>query len=87
MINTGSVLAVKQGRDSTRVIMTDDILITGNLTHINLLKPTCYVMHHQFNTQQLRAEGAEFKIKSTHYTQIYCYHHRTRENKIILAQV
>ena len=24
-----------------------------NCMHYNLLKPTCYVMHHQFNIQQL----------------------------------
>ena len=55
VINTGigSWLKLKSRHDCTRVIMTGEFLITGKLTHINLLKPTCYLIRHQFNTQQL----------------------------------
>ena len=32
-----------------------DLWIVGHMVTINLLKPTVYVMHHQFNIQQLYA--------------------------------
>ena len=35
----------------------------------------------------LPSGGAEIKNEDTHYTGIYCYRHRTRENKILLTQV
>jgi hypothetical protein len=31
------------------------VILYSTYFHINLLKPTCYVMHQQFNIQQLYA--------------------------------
>jgi len=40
---------------------------------INLLKPTCYVMHHQFNIQQLYA-------LPTHCIYVFCIYLRTNND-------
>jgi len=38
-----------------REITEDDKKSVETLYNINLLKPICYVMHHQFNIQQMYA--------------------------------
>ena len=42
-------------------------------THFKLLKPTCYVMHHQFNIQQLYA-------LPTHCIYVFCIYLRTNSD-------